>query len=742
MNHLQFIDTRMGTRNQHSIGHGNTLPYTGVPFGMNHFVMQTRLNESRFFHPDDYTQYGVRLTHQPSPWMGDFCQVLFNQLRLTQEEYRQLMANPTENMALNISMSSYRPDEAIFQPHYLSYKRLRDGLKQSWTVGERGARWQVQATRTFPYHLLTITLDADSTVNLQSDGHSIQLETAQLAGSKYNQFQQYSILKSQCRLTPLIKIPLNLNQHDHVMYLFQVEVEQETIEMSLTTSYISYEQAKFNRLQDDFFKGTFLDGIHHSANKWLNYLERIDVKHRDFDQVKLFYHCLWRTATFPQMGHEVDSTNKTVHFSPYTGKVEVGHFFTNNGYWDTFRTNYPLYSLIIPSKIPEFIDGILSVVRADRYLPKWLSPDERGLMPGTLADGVIADAVTKGLIDKETASSLLEAMIDSANHAGEHATEGREGVAEYLSLGYLSTNFHESVNKTLDFAYSDFCISQVAAYLGKKELAEEYRVRARSYRHLFNVKDKQMVPRTDSGEWLETIDAHRWGEHYTEGSAWQNSLAVYHNIADLIALHGGDEEFFNHLNHLINQEPIYDVNGYGYEIHEMTEMARVQFGQLALSNQPSFHMPYLFIYAGYPQFSHLLIKQLITQLFSDAFDGYIGDEDNGSLSSWYVLSSLGLYPMTPGASQWTLGMMIWDEATIHLESGQKIELISRNYQTPYLQVVTKRWLNGKPYLPQYLSHQDLMKGVHLEQSLGAVPSIEKVAPALRPFSMDVAHADQ
>lgn len=736
MNRLQFIDTRMGTRNQHSIGHGNTLPYTGVPFGMNHFVMQTRLNESRFFHSDDYTQYGVRLTHQPSPWMGDFCQVLFNQLLLTEEEYVKLIANPSENMALNLAMSSYRPDEATFQPHYLSFKRLRDGLIQDWVVGERGARWQAQATRTFPYHLLTITLDAKGTVTLQEDGQSIHLETAQLVDSKYNQFQQYSIIKSDVRLTPLISIPLTLNQHPQVMYIFIVESDHDIIETSIATSYISYEQAERNRQQEEFFKGTLTEGKQVSANKWLDYLERVEVKHRDFEQVKIFYNCLWRTATFPQMCHEFNQSNEIVHFSPYTGKVEPGHFFTNNGYWDTFRTNYPLYSLIIPSKVPEFIDGILSVVKEDRYLPKWLSPDERGLMPGTLVDGVIADAVTKGLVEKETAELLLDAMIDSANHSGQHASEGREGVEEYLSLGYLSTNYHESVNKTLDFAYSDFCISQVAAYLGKNELVEAYQVRARSYRHLFNTSTKQMVPRTESGEWLEAIEAHRWGEHYTEGSAWQNSLAVYHNLADLIALHGGDEAFFHHMNDLINQDPIYDVSGYGYEIHEMTEMARVQFGQLALSNQPSFHMPYLFIYAGYPQFSHLVIKQLATQLFSTNFDGYIGDEDNGSLSSWYVMSSLGIYPMTPGASQWTLGIMLWDEATIHLENGQQISLVSRNCHTPYLQVVTNRWLNGAPYLPHYLSHQELIKGIHLEQSLGAVPGIEKIATELRPYSMD------
>lgn len=735
MRRLDLIDTRQGTRNQHTVGHGNTLPYTGVPFGMNHFVLQTRLEDVRFFHPDDYTNYGVRLTHQPSPWMGDFCQILFNQFLVTEEEYQRLMNDASENNIINLAMSSYRPDEAIFQPHYLAYKRLRDGLNHEWVVGERGARWRTTKTRDFYRHLLTVTIDSKANVFLNNHD-TLLVETAQLSGSKYYQFQQFSYLMTNAPIKLLKSIEIKLNHQPVQVYIFELIEDCDVFEVNLSTSYISFTQAQINYSQSDFFAKNFKAAIEDSAILWENYLNKIDVKHRDFEKVKTFYHCLWRTATFPQMAYEVNQHNEIIHFSPYTGKVESGHFFTNNGYWDTFRTNYPLYSLIIPSMIPKFLDGILSIVKEDRYLPKWLSPDERGLMPGTLVDAVIADAVVKELVPIEMAEALLEAMIDSANHAGEHLSEGREGVEEFLRLGYLSTNYHESVNKTLDFSYSDFCIGQVAAYLGKKEIVEKYRKRSYAYRNLYDFKTGHMIPKNIDGTFISTFIDYRWGEHYTEGSAWQNSLAVYHNIQDLIALHGGDESFFEYLQYLVNQEAIYDVNGYGYEIHEMTEMAKIPFGQLALSNQPSFHIPYLFIYAGYPHFSQLLIKELVTHLFDSSVTGFIGDEDNGSLSSWYVLSSLGIYPVTPGSGEWTLGITTWDLAIVHLENGNDIELISKDLHTPYLKIVKERWINGQKYLHQSIKHQALLEGLTMEQSLGIVPSIDKIANEYRPYSLE------
>lgn len=734
MKRVKMIDTRQGTRNQHHIGHGNTLPYTGVPFGMNHFVMQTRWEMPRFFHPDDYTALGVRLTHQPSPWMGDFCYVVMNQLGVTEEEWQKYQNSATAEQLMNLSLSSYRPNEAVFQPHYLAYQRLRDGLIHRWVIDEKGAKWQTEQTRPNERRLMTLLLPENSEMMIESN--TVKIVTRKLSGSKYQHFQEYVVLTAFCDISYLYHVELDTVAKGHTMWVFEICSTQKVIEMECCTSYISFDQVQINRQQSKFYELSFTKACALSEQLWENYLNKIEVSHQNTEYVSTFYHCLWRTATFPQMAYELTEQGKIVHFSPYTNQVEEGYFFTNNGYWDTFRTNYPLYSLIIPSMIPKFIQGILSVVREDKFLPKWLSPDERGLMPGTLVDAVIADAVVKKLVSKEEAEELLEAIIYTAEHEGEHPTEGREGIKDYQRLGYLPANYHESVNKTLDYAYSDFCIAQVARTLGKDKLADFYEKRSESFANLFYAPERQMRPRTKDGDWITTISSYRWGEFYTEGSAWQNSLSVFHNIGKLIELYGGDEEFCQYLNDLINQDPVYDVGGYGYEIHEMTEMAKISFGQLALSNQPSFHVPYLYSYAGYPHFSHLIIYRLLTTLFGSDVEGYIGDEDNGSLSAWYVLSSLGLYSVTPGVDQWTLGISLWHSAIIHLENGHTVEIKNMRYPYAHLNIVQSRKWHNKEWQSQMLSYDELMQGGVLQQFLGTMPSMKKIPVDERAFSLN------
>lgn len=735
MKRVEMIDTRQGTRNQHHIGNGNTLPYTGYPFGTNHFVMQTRLGESRFFHPDDHVNYGVRLTHQPSPWMGDFCQVLYNQVLVDEETYQQLVKSDTYHVYHNIVQTSFRPREACFQPHYLAYQSLRDGLQHQWTVSKWGAKWRTQLTRSNKrgHHLLMISLDAKGQVQLADNGFEIVLETGQMSGSKKGLTHQYTVLDLNQAVGLIKCLHEGVGEEGVKHYIFELEQTDLEMVIDIATSYISWDQARVNLLNEgDFHKASFDQARDMMARTWETYLDRIQVKGSDQKQIETFYHCLYRTATFPQAAYEYQG-QECVHFSFYTGQVHPGYYYPNNGYWDTFRTNYPLYSLIVPEMIPRFLEGIANVAREDTYLPKWLSPDERGLMPGTLVDGVIADAVVKDLISPSLAAELLDAMILSANQEGKDKTEGREGVEDYLNLGYLPATYHESVNKTLDFAYSDYCIGQVASKLNRQDLADQYHQRSLSYRNLFDSESGLMKPRDARGEWLKDIAPDRWGQHYTEGSAWQNSLAVYHNLGDLIDLYGGDQAFCSHLETLINQAPTYHVGGYGYEIHEMTEMARLDFGQLALSNQPSFHIPYLYIYAGYPHLSHLLIKQLASHGFSSADDGFLGDEDNGSLSAWYVLSSIGLYPMTPGSGQWTLGICLFDHVTLQLAS-HNIQIETIPTHKPYLQVVTKRWIDGQIYSRHGIDHKTLSQIHTICQELGAVPSLKPVAIKDRPYS--------
>src|SRR5699024_154963 len=266
---------------------------------------------------------------------------------------------------------------------------------------------------------------------------------------------------------------------------------------------------------------------------------------------------------------------------------------------------------------------------------------------------VIADAAVKGLISHELLEKALEGMIKHATTAGPEDRYGRNGVESYVKLGYVPYNEQdESVNLTLDAAYGDFCIAQVAKVLGKTDIEQEYLERAKNYRHLFDRETKFMRARHTDGSFRPNFDPYSWGKDYTESSAFQPSFFVPHDIAGLVDLYGGKEAFLQNLDQLFAAEPRFKVGGYGCEIHEMSEMAAVDFGQCAISNQPSFHIPFLYAAVGEEEKTNYWVKKICTELFTAEDDGFPGDEDNGTMSAWYIFSTLGFYPICPGKNEY------------------------------------------------------------------------------------------
>lgn len=743
---ISWIDTRQGTDSvaEQSAMNGNSLPYTGMPFGMNHFVPQTRVNNVRYFNPNDHTIFGIRLTHQPSPWMGDFAYAVFNTLAVSEEELSLINTmKDNDEQILYLNQSSYRPEKAVYRPHYLKYMKSRDGLQLELVPSARGASIKVTPKidltkiKLKDELIFTVTIAETGWLKLKDNKTTLSGFTNQLFGENRADFGMYFNLEFASEIEILNATSFDDLEKRLTTYWIKisnpVKTYQET-EVNLSTSYISCEQATLNSQHEQLVDKNWLTKLEMAEKEWLDYLTIIEIEDTDLEGLKTFYTCLYRTATFPQVVHEFDEMGAMIYRSPYSGEIRKGAFYTNNGFWDTFRTNYPLYSLIIPEQIGLFLEGVLNVAKEQQYLPKWLSPNERGLMPGNLVDGVIADAVVKKLVSKEVAEELFQAMLFTTETSSGNAMEGRDGQSDYEAYGYLPAEHKESVNKTLDYAYSDFCIGRVAEALGKEEEASKYFARSLRYRELYHAEHKQMVGKFKNGSFVDDFVAHRWGGHYTEGSAWQTSLGVYHNIADLIALYGGDEEFVEHLNQLVNMSPIYLVGDYKQDIHEISELSSVQFGQLALSNQPSFHIPYLYVYAGFPNYSQYLVKQLLKNLFSTEYDGFVGDEDNGSLSSWFVLSSIGLYSVTPGSDEYVLGMSIWEKVTIRLKKDKHV-VIESNNQEEYLNIVHARTVDGQDYQMDYMTYEAIMKGPHIRQELGVMPSLKKKSEKLRPFSL-------
>lgn len=712
---INKIDTRHGTANQSSFSHGNCLPYTGVPFAMNYFAPQTNgQNGSWWFHPEDRVFQGYRLTHQPSPWMGDFSHLLINPVSGNLPDYSVFHCQ-----------SSYRPEEATFNPAHIQIKQTRYQISSQLVPSMYGGILDIdyQQKKAGLYFSLTGNQNKYCLV----DENTLHISTVNFAGCEDTNFTFYLTLHFQEKVINLIK----KDEEDSTsLYLNFGDIKKQIIKFG--TSFISFEQAElnYNREKTQDTKAYLAS----SQDKWNNYLSRIKVEHENPKHTKTFYHNFYRVFLFPQTFYEIDNSGQKIHYDTFNRQVKKGPLYTNNGFWDTYKTVFPLYSLIAQEKYQDMLEGFLNSYRESGYLPKWLSPDERGLMPGTLIDAVIADAAKKN-IGLDLMPEFLDGMKKAASTQSTNPNYGRQGTNDYLKYGYVPLNYHESVNHTLDYAYSDFCIGQVAEILNDKD-AEYYKMQALNYKNIFDKDSGFMRPKDSEGSFKKTFDSHRWGQDYAEGSAWQSSFAVFQDFNGLINEYGGKDIFTKKLIDLCNQKPLFNVDGYGFEIHEMSEMAAIEFGQVAISNQPSFHYPYLFSYAGKPEMAQPLVKQLMTECFNDSPKGYPGDEDNGSMAAWYIFSSLGFYPVTPASGEYVIGMPLVKNADIVLSNGNTLHIeTSANHPQQLFINDIKR--NDDSYSALFFNHDDLMSGGTISFDLGIVPNPKQYEKTDFPFSLSV-----
>lgn len=718
---LEWVDTRQGTNNDRNFSNGNTLPYTGAPFGMNHYAVQTNNADSWFFNPYHRVFQGIRLAHQPSPWMGDFCPVLITPI-----------AGIDISNDIPSYQSSYRPEEAVFKPHYLKVKQLRYNIVTELTPSERGCRMNVAYQTDKQAGIVFHIPGENSWFKLEPETKTVNGFVNYAAGSHDPDFGMYFTVQFDHAFDVEASDFFETEEGKQVIVYFK-DAQHKTVHASMATSFISIEQAHSNH--DREIVATFEAQKETVEKMWEKYLGRITVSHNKEEYIKTFYSCLYRMFLFPQKFYELDQSGQPVHYDTTAQEVKPGYLYTNNGFWDTYKTVYPLYSIIAPDEYKEILAGILTSYNESGFLPKWLSPDERGMMPGTLVDAVIADAAVKGLLSEEEIADFLEAMIKTATVKSGDSVYGRLGIEEYNKLGYVSTEVSESVNQTLDYAYSDFCISQTAALLkDKRETAERFKKTSLNYRNLFDQETGFMRGKDAQGTFRSDFYPDRWGFDYTEGSAWQNSFGVYHNFQDLIDSYESEKVFLNRLTELCNIEPSFEVGSYGFEIHEMSEFMAVDYGQLAISNQPSFHLPYLFNYVGKPASTQVVVKQLMTGLFNSGFEGFPGDEDNGSMAGWFVFSSMGFYPVTPGSGEYVLGIPLFDEVTIQLPNDKTWKIETEN-NTPQANFVTAVHKNQQEYNKLFLTHADLLNGGKFAVQLGLAPVYKEITIADRPYSL-------
>lgn len=687
----KFTDTRVGTDSIYEFSNGNTLPYTGEPFGSNYFCVQTKKEAgSWWFNPNHITFEGFRITHQPSPWMGDF------------SSFTILPSNKIENVR------KYKNKESNFLPHYNEIIFENDEVAMITTSKNSAIiKYNVKNPQ--------FILEGKNLV-LEKKDNIVEGYVNNFSGCEDENFKMYVVID--------FVDDFDFEKLEEDKYL----ISSSNNELYLSTSFISLNQAKFNHriMTRDFEKM-----LTETEKKWQKYFDKFEIDNFDeesnydqyspydkISQEKMFYHAVYRAFLFPMRFYEVDENGENLHYDTLSKSVKKGKMFTNMGMWDLHKTLFPLFSLIDREIFEDILEGYINQYNESGYLPKWLSPDERGLMPGTLVDNVIAEASSKGIGNKYM-KELLDAMIKCAEVSSGKVTYGRAGTREYRHYGYVPSDLHESVNQTIDNCLSDWSIGMVANNLGKNEIAKKYFDYSKNYKLLFDNKTGFMRAKDRSGNFTDGFDPLNWGSPYTEGSAYQNSYNIYHDVNGLIELFGGKENFSKKLEALTNAKTEYKYGAYGYEIHEMREYAMAHLGHHAISNQPSFHLPYLFNYVDQPKNTQLIIKEILLNYFRYDWKGYPGDEDNGSMSAWYIFSSLGFYPFCPGSNEYQLGIPFWNNASITLYNGNKINIkVNENYHQK--KFVKELKINGSIFDETKITWEILENGCDFEYTLGLI----------------------
>ncbi|MEN6451409.1 MAG: GH92 family glycosyl hydrolase [Thermoguttaceae bacterium] len=723
---LRYVNILQGTDSKPDFSHGNTLPLVGTPWGMTDWTPQTCADIPQWFFRYPVRQIlGFRATHQPSPWVGDYGQLL-----LMPETGPLVLGLKDRAADYDLAASVYRPD-------YLRIALPRYGVTVELTASQRCGVFRFNFGQAKEGRLL---IDPAGESSVEVEGRRFRGYSKAHQNPVPDNYATYFVGELDRNITHSATFSAKADASTGLRpggqrvggYVEFDTADYPIVELRVATSHISYAQAERNLAAET--KGGFEAVRGRTAATWESYLKRIEIEGTE-EQRKTFYTCLYRALKFPHTFHEVDAKGKNIHFSPWDGKVHEGVCYVDSGLWDTFRTQFPLYSIVYPDRLGEIVEGWLNAYREGGWLPQWPSPRGYPGMVGTHADAMIADAMVKHIpgFDLETAYAAIRK--DAFGVRAKPSDGGRGGMKEYLELGYVPPRaMPDWLSASLDFAYDDWCVAQAAKLLGKNDDYQVLMQRAQNYRKCWDPQVGFMRAKKADGSWADPhFDEFAWGNGYCEGGPWQCSWAVQHDAAGLAELLGGRDALAAKLDQLFAAPTTFHPGGYRRVIHEMEEMAALKSGQYAQSNQPSFHHPYLYAAAGQPWKTERWTRKACAEFYNSSPRGYIGDEDNGSAASWYLLSSMGFYPLTPGHPSYVFTSPAVTKAIIHMPSGKEFTILAPG-NGPKQVYVQKRLLNGQPVAATWIAHQDIAAGGKLEVELGDEPNVRTPSDDELPYS--------
>lgn len=718
-NAVDFVNPLVGSDSNPELSTGNTYPAIAMPWGMNFWVPQTgKMGDGWQYTYSAKKIRGLKQTHQPSPWINDYGQ--FSLL--------PTVGKPVFDEAKRASWFSHKAEKAT--PYYYSVYLADYDVTAELCPTERAALMAFTFPKTDQANVVIDAFDKGSCIQVIPAERKVIGFSTRNSGGVPDNFRNYFVIEFDHDFDAFVSvkdgqlISANEQKGNHVgaIITFKTSQRGEKIQARVASSFISSAQAMQNL--KELGQADMNQLKQQGRQRWNEVLGKIEVEDESIDHLRTFYSCLYRSLLFPRAFYEKDAVGEIVHYSPYNGTVQKGYMFTDTGFWDTFRCLFPLLNLMYPSENVKIQEGLANTYKESGFLPEWASPGHRGCMVGNNSASVVADAYLSGLrgYDMET---LWQAVVHGtqAVHPQVNST-GRLGYEYYNKLGYVpyDVKINESVARTLEYAYDDWCIYQLGKALGKsaKEL-KPFAKRAMNYQKVFDKETKLMRGRLKNGKFMSPFNPLKWGDAFTEGNAWHYTWSVFHDPHGLIQLMGGKDAFNQMLDSVFILPPVFDNSYYGYTIHEIREMQVMDMGNYAHGNQPIQHAIYLYGYSGQPWKTQYWIRQVMDKLYTPAPDGYCGDEDNGQTSAWYVFSAMGFYPVCPGSGQYVLGTPYFKSMKLHLENGKEVDIQSEGKGC----YVDEMLLNGNSYQHNYLDMNSLMQGTQITYRLSEQPNLQR-----------------
>lgn len=726
---VQYVNTLQGTNSTYELSWGNTYPTTAVPYPMNSWSPQTGKNGDGWKYQYSATTIrGFQPTHQCSPWVGD---------------YGVFSLMPVPELVVDESKRAtpFSHDKEIAKPHY--YKvTLENGITTEFSPTTRSAHFRF----SFP-----VKGDAFLVLDGYTKTSQVQIDVAnhRITGYVHNgafspkTHKNYFIIQFD---KPFVSYGTwenrkntiqknNLSREGEGIGAYVQFAKGSKVQAKVSTSYISPEQAEVTMARELGKHSSVEVTKQAAADVWNQLLNRVLVEGGTEEDMKTFYSCMFRANLFSHKFYEEKEDGSPYYYSPYDEKIHDGYMFTDNGFWDTFRSQFPLTNILHPTMQGQYMQALLDAQEQCGWLPSWSFPSETGGMVGNHSISLLTDAWVKGIRTFDPEKALKAYAHEAMNKGPWGGANGRVRWKDYYQLGYIP--YPESMGstaQTLEYCYDDFCAYQLAKMTGNKFYEEVFARQIYNYKNVYDPSVGFMRGRKLDGSWAD-FDAFEWGGPYCEGNAWHYNWSVFHDVQGLIDLTGGDERFVAKIDSVFALPGIVKYGTYGTKIHEMLEMELAKMGQYAQGNQPIQHMIYLYSYAGQPWKTQYWIRQVMDRLYNSSENGYPGDEDQGGMSSWYVLSALGIYSVCPGTDEYVLGSPKFRKATITMEDGKKfvIEAKGNSKDNVYIQNAT---LNGKRHTRNYIHYSDIVNGGVLELQMGNQPEKTRgTAKEDRPFSL-------